>query len=174
MVNSLGALSWRTLGPLVLVVSQCGASAQAQGAAAGAFKGLVDAINDIADQEIAKRNQEALARQRHELEMERMRLQAELDAQRKAAEAAAREREEQVLRSAAPPKAGATNSPRSKQQEEALVNSAHPGWQNLVKTPEFGEWFQRQPDAVKRLASSIKSEDAILMLVLYKRDKGLR
>lgn len=53
---------------------------------------------------------------------------------------------------------------------ETEVDLAHPGWRTLVKTAEFGEWRQKQPERIKKLGASEKAEDAILMLDIYKRD----
>jgi S1-C subfamily serine protease len=69
---------------------------------------------------------------------------------------------------------GPTSTATVKAREEALVEQAHPGWRSLVRTQQFSNWLLVQPEPVKRLASSPKSDDAILMLALFKRDFGLR
>lgn len=53
---------------------------------------------------------------------------------------------------------------------ETKIDLAHPGWRTLVKTAEFREWRQRQPERINKLGASEKAEDAILMLDIYKRD----
>jgi len=45
-----------------------------------------------------------------------------------------------------------------------LVDDAHEGWRDLVKTEQFKTWFASQPDAVKSLAQSDRATDAIKLL----------
>lgn len=52
--------------------------------------------------------------------------------------------------------------------EERVVDVAHRGWRELVKTNEFQAWFGAQDDAVKRLAESDRAEDAIELFDKYK------
>lgn len=67
--------------------------------------------------------------------------------------------------------AGASSS---REQQEGAVEQAHPGWRALVRSPDFDAWYRTQPPDVQRLAKSDRSQDAILMLTLYKRDRGIR
>lgn len=52
--------------------------------------------------------------------------------------------------------------------EGRLVNVAHRGWKDLVKTDEFTSWYSAQPDHVKALGASPTAEDAIALLDHYK------
>jgi S1-C subfamily serine protease len=71
-----------------------------------------------------------------------------------------------------PDAAGGVSGDRG--QQELLVDQAHPGWRVLVKTQDFGTWYRDQPADVQRLSSSHRASDAVLMLTLYKRDRGIR
>lgn len=51
--------------------------------------------------------------------------------------------------------------------ETRLVNVAHRGWTNTVKTPEFSAWMQAQPADVQALGASPVAEDAITLLDQY-------
>lgn len=52
--------------------------------------------------------------------------------------------------------------------EGRLVNVAHRGWKDTVKTPDFQTWYGQQPDHVKALGASPTAEDAITLLDHYK------
>jgi hypothetical protein len=52
--------------------------------------------------------------------------------------------------------------------EGRLVNIAHRGWKDTVKTPEFVQWYETQPADVKALGGSSTAEDAITLLDAYK------
>lgn len=52
--------------------------------------------------------------------------------------------------------------------EGRLVNIAHRGWKDTVKTPEFVSWYEAQPADVKALGASPTAEDAISLLDSYK------
>jgi hypothetical protein len=52
--------------------------------------------------------------------------------------------------------------------EGRLVNIAHRGWKDTVKTPEFQAWYGQQPDHVKALGASPTAEDAITLLDHFK------
>lgn len=58
---------------------------------------------------------------------------------------------------------------RSNEAELEKLERAHPGWRALVGTKKFSAWTARQPPSVQRLADSPRSDDAILMLDLYKQ-----
>jgi hypothetical protein len=53
---------------------------------------------------------------------------------------------------------------------DQLVERAHPGWRDLVRSAQFKAWYARQPDAVRALGASPEPTDAIAVLNLYKRD----
>lgn len=53
------------------------------------------------------------------------------------------------------------------------VEQAHPGWKQLQATPDFRQWRDSQPPEIRVLAESYEAVDAIEMLNLYKRDKGI-
>lgn len=52
--------------------------------------------------------------------------------------------------------------------EGRLVNIAHRGWKDTVKTPEFVSWYEAQPAGVKALGASPTAEDAITLLDSFK------
>ena len=52
--------------------------------------------------------------------------------------------------------------------EPRLVDITHRGWRSLVRTPEFVQWINAQPENVRQLAASPKADDAIDLLDLYK------
>jgi len=52
--------------------------------------------------------------------------------------------------------------------EHRVVNAAHPGWLDLVKTPAFKTWYEQQPPEVRRLGDSPVADDAIALLTSYK------
>lgn len=52
--------------------------------------------------------------------------------------------------------------------EERLVNVAHRGWKDTVKTPAFTGWMQAQPAEVQALGASAVAEDAIALLDGFK------
>jgi hypothetical protein len=52
--------------------------------------------------------------------------------------------------------------------EGRLVNIAHRGWKDTVKSPEFVSWYEAQPADVKALGASPTAEDAITLLDSYK------
>lgn len=54
------------------------------------------------------------------------------------------------------------------QHEAQRVDRKHPDWRAVVKTKEFTDWFETQPDAVKALADSGYSDDAIEMLDAFR------
>ncbi|NUX58659.1 hypothetical protein [Paraburkholderia youngii] len=58
--------------------------------------------------------------------------------------------------------------------EGRLVNVAHRGWKDLVKTPEFTAWYGQQPEHVKALGASPTAEDAITLLDHYKAQAASR
>lgn len=48
--------------------------------------------------------------------------------------------------------------------EDRLVNVAHRGWKDLVKTKDFTDWYAKQPTEVQQLGASPVAEDAIALL----------
>lgn len=52
--------------------------------------------------------------------------------------------------------------------EGRLVNVAHRGWRDTVKTPEFVAWYEKQPADIKALGASPTAEDAIALLDAFK------
>jgi hypothetical protein len=52
------------------------------------------------------------------------------------------------------------------------VEEVHEGWQDTVKTPEFKEWLQRQPDDVRALAESERVKDAVSLLDKFKEHRN--
>ena len=51
--------------------------------------------------------------------------------------------------------------------EDRLVNVAHRGWKDTVKTKEFTDWYAKQPTEVQQLGASPVAEDAIALLDKY-------
>lgn len=54
------------------------------------------------------------------------------------------------------------------QREIAYVERKHPGWEQLIKTPEFETWFKAQPKDVQDLADSPYSADAVDLFNRFK------
>lgn len=52
--------------------------------------------------------------------------------------------------------------------EGRLVNIAHRGWKDTVKTPDFQTWYGQQPQHVQALGASPTAEDAITLLDHYR------
>jgi len=52
--------------------------------------------------------------------------------------------------------------------EDRLVNVAHRGWKDLVKTQQFADWMKAQPSEVQALGASPVAEDAIALLDNFK------
>jgi uncharacterized coiled-coil protein SlyX len=52
--------------------------------------------------------------------------------------------------------------------EQRVVEAAHPGWLDLVKTQEFVNWYNTQPIEVRKLGDSPVADDAIALLTSYK------
>jgi hypothetical protein len=124
-------------------------SANAGGAALGALSGMGDALSDIASRDAEQQRQMELIQRQHDLEMQRM--QREFELQRRLA--------------APPPPAP---RPPAVDREIALVDRVHPGWRTLVATDEFGAWLQAQPPETRRLARSNSGADAVQLIDQYK------
>lgn len=56
-------------------------------------------------------------------------------------------------------------------QMEAL-NSAHPDWQDVVRTAEYTSWLQQQPQAIQQLMGSTSAEDNIYLLNTFKSTRS--
>lgn len=52
-------------------------------------------------------------------------------------------------------------------RQYAQVDIKHEGWEDTVKTPEFGTWLKSQPADVQALSTSEKAKDAIKLLDTY-------
>lgn len=57
---------------------------------------------------------------------------------------------------------------RLKQEQDAAVEAAHPGWKKEVATPQFAQWLSNQPPQVQSLAESDTAADAAALLNIYK------
>ncbi len=58
------------------------------------------------------------------------------------------------------------------QAQQQALEAQHPGWQDTVKTPEFNDWLQQQPNAVQQLTSSSDAADAAFLLQSFKLSSG--
>lgn len=56
-------------------------------------------------------------------------------------------------------------------QMEAL-NSAHPDWQDVVKTADYTNWLHQQPQAIQQLMGSTSAEDNIYLLNTFKSTRS--
>lgn len=63
------------------------------------------------------------------------------------------------------------SGPAAMDEEAAILDRVHPGWQQLVKSKEFNDWYHAQPLSVQALADSPYAKDAIRMLDLYKASR---
>jgi hypothetical protein len=54
---------------------------------------------------------------------------------------------------------------------KAQVESAHPGWEKLVRTAAFRRWLAQQTLRIRALAASNNPEDAIALLTLFKHEQ---
>lgn len=57
-----------------------------------------------------------------------------------------------------------------KLDREKVIEDAHPGWENLVKTRSFHDWLNLQVESIQKLASSNEPNDAITLLNKFKVD----
>jgi hypothetical protein len=57
-------------------------------------------------------------------------------------------------------------------QRETTVEIRHPGWKDLIQTPQFTGWLASQPPEVKLLADSPEPRDAIRLLDLHSAAKS--
>lgn len=53
----------------------------------------------------------------------------------------------------------------------ASLEAVYPGWEDEVKSDQFGKWLDAQPDSVKALSQSPKVGDAARMLKLFETSK---
>jgi hypothetical protein len=58
-------------------------------------------------------------------------------------------------------------SAKSEGRALALVDLKHEGWEDTVKTKEFGDWLKKQSPETQALADSEKASDAIKLLDAY-------
>lgn len=56
---------------------------------------------------------------------------------------------------------------RAFQQEEARVKELYPDFAETVRSPQFMDWFNTQPEAVKSLAASPFANDALAVMDYY-------
>lgn len=126
--------------------------------AQGIRGGIGESLQRIGSQMQEYGAQSELMEQQHRQEMERMRLQQQLEMER--------QRQQQL------------QAQQTRQQQDAQVESimetAHPGWRQTVRSPEFDQWLARQPRSVQGLAASERPADAILMIDLFKRDSAAK
>lgn len=52
--------------------------------------------------------------------------------------------------------------------EFAALEAAHPDWQQIATTDEFGQWVQQQPPAIQAMANSDYSNDVSFVLSSFK------
>jgi hypothetical protein len=79
-----------------------------------------------------------------------------------------------ISRISASPAASRGAPTRALAVEFAKVEAVHPGWTKTMGTADFKTWLAKQPASVRKLEQSDRSDDAILLLDLYKRDADNR
>ena len=149
----------------------------------GAGGALEDVGRMWQQQQLIEDREKALIEQQHRQRMEQMerehQMRLELQRQQELrAEQEARRRQQDLAkleearrwREAESERAQAAAERAQREAEAAKVDRAHPGWVELVRTEEFGKWFDKQPTSVRSLGASERAEDSILVLDLYKRD----
>lgn len=52
------------------------------------------------------------------------------------------------------------------------LNSAHPDWQDVVKTPDYSQWLRTQPASVQELMNSTDAQDNIFLLNTFKATRA--
>lgn len=57
-------------------------------------------------------------------------------------------------------------------REFAQVDIKHEGWEDTVKSPQFGGWLKTQPADVQGLAASDRGRDAVRLLDAYKANQA--
>ena len=89
--------------------------------------------------------------------------QREADRQRQA------QLEQQIaeLQSAVEPMQQQAEAQQLAREEEALTQR-HPDWREVVATPEFAEWLERQPERLRVLVQSTDAAEAAALVDLYK------
>lgn len=128
----------------------------AQVQAQGAMGGVGEAMQRIGSQMQDYAAQRELIELQHRQEMERIHAQQQFELERMQ-----RERQAQ-----------AEQQRQEKASAERQIETAHPGWNKIVRSPEFGQWERQQPASVQALAASDRPADAILMIDLFKRDQA--
>lgn len=61
---------------------------------------------------------------------------------------------------------------RIRETGAAAIEAAHPQWTDTARSPEFKEWFSKQPVSLQGLASSENPEDTIMVLDFFKASTG--
>lgn len=64
---------------------------------------------------------------------------------------------------------------REQQQNNTAIQqieSTHPDWRNLVRTKDYLDWMAAQPESVRSLANSNQAIDTMILIDLYKHDRG--
>jgi hypothetical protein len=57
-------------------------------------------------------------------------------------------------------------------RRDAFIEASHEGWQDLIETPEFVGWYQRQPDEVKRLGADPSPAAGVKLIDAFKARHG--
>lgn len=134
----------------------------------GALKGGTDAASGILQQQINEDRRMRAEQRAYQREVERITRQAEIDRQRDEA-FYVRQEQERLAIQAERRRLAEERQRLEKQAEINKVERVHPGWQELIKTPKFRTWFDKQPIGMRALGDSGKAEDAITVIDTYKK-----
>lgn len=138
----------------------------------GAIGGAADAMQEMSRDLAEQSFQEDLLRKQQQFELEQQRRAFEFERQR-AEEERARQEEAYRQQQAIAAERKRLEDERRKLQSErehAKVDAVHPGWRQIVRSPQFDEWFNKQPAAIQNLQNSSRAEDAIALIDAFKRD----
>lgn len=67
-----------------------------------------------------------------------------------------------------------TTTAATQAQELGALEHAHPDWQQVRYSADFGDWLQFQPATVQQMVNSSRAQDCIYVLDTYKRDVYIR
>lgn len=71
-----------------------------------------------------------------------------------------------------PTQTGVSRAELDAMRAELTVEARHPGWQDIVQTPEFRGWFERQPYETQMLAASDSPQASIRLLDLHQSGRN--
>jgi hypothetical protein len=152
------------LRPLTFCCALLLASSAHAGGAWGALGGLGDALQRQAELDRQAEAQKEMMLQQHELEMERMRYQFEMQRQ---ADERARNNADRVQRKAA--YEASRPAPEEVQRRLRALEHVHPDWRAIEASPSYQNWLNNAPQ-IDRLLPTWSEATWIYVFSTYKRE----